>query len=163
MFITHNSLYFEYWEGYTCKYWFSFYDNKIMCITGKGPMAKKGKVPDIGTNDRVSVFLELAEAHTALGETVSLCQIYFFRNYFTCTFIQSFIRSTVDFFFKCEFKTPLFHHLVSNVENKNKWMPNICNNFILYTTIRRKKIKRDFNICTMNFSWFYKLTILCIY
>lgn len=53
------------------------------------------------------------------------------------------------FFFKCEFKTPLFHHLVSNVENKNKWMPNICNNFILYTTIRRKKIKRDFNICTM--------------
>lgn len=36
---------------------------------GKGPMAKKGKVPDIGTNDRVSVFLELAEAHTALGET----------------------------------------------------------------------------------------------
>lgn len=44
-----------------------------MCITGKGPMAKKGKVPDIGTNDRVSVFLELAEAHTALGETVSLC------------------------------------------------------------------------------------------
>lgn len=36
---------------------------------GKGPMAKKGKVPDISTNDRVSVFLELAEAHTALGET----------------------------------------------------------------------------------------------
>lgn len=36
---------------------------------GKGPMAKKGKMPDISTNDRVSVFLELAEAHTALGET----------------------------------------------------------------------------------------------
>ncbi|XP_048728803.1 tetratricopeptide repeat protein 21B-like isoform X2 [Ostrea edulis] len=36
---------------------------------GKGPMSKKGKMPDIGTNDRVSVFLELAEAHTALGET----------------------------------------------------------------------------------------------
>lgn len=142
MFITHNSLYFEYWEGYTCIKWFSFYDSKVMCITGKGPMAKKGKVPDIGTNDRVSVFLELAEAHTALGETVSLRQIYFFRNCYTCTFIQSFIRSTVDFFFKCEFKTPLFHHLVSNVENKNKWMPNICNNFILYTTIRKKNKER---------------------
>lgn len=54
-----------------------FYDcKKIICITGKGPMAKKGKVPDISTNDRVSVFLELAEAHTALGETVSLYQIF---------------------------------------------------------------------------------------
>lgn len=85
-------------------YIFSFYDNKIMCITGKGPMAKKGKVPDIGTNDRVSVFLELAEAHTALGETVSLCQIYFFRNYYTCAFIQSFIRSTVDSFLNANSK-----------------------------------------------------------
>lgn len=37
--------------------------------SGKGPMAKKGKGTDISTNDRVSVFLELAEAHTALGET----------------------------------------------------------------------------------------------
>lgn len=104
IFITHNSLYFECWEGYTSIYWLSFYDNKIMCITGKGPMAKKGKVPDIGTNDRVSVFLELAEAHTALGETVCLCQIYFFRNYYTCTFIQSFIRSTVDSFLNASSK-----------------------------------------------------------
>lgn len=60
------------------------------------------------------------------------------------------------FFFKCEFKTPLFHHLVSNVENKNKWMPNICNNFIIQ--LSEKKIKRDFNICTMNFSWFYQVS-----
>nr|XP_022305930.1 tetratricopeptide repeat protein 21B-like isoform X1 [Crassostrea virginica] len=37
--------------------------------SGKGSMPKKGKVLDISTNDRVSVFLELAEAHTALGET----------------------------------------------------------------------------------------------
>lgn len=49
---------------------------KIICITGKGPMAKKGKGTDISTNDRVSVFLELAEAHTALGETVSLFKIF---------------------------------------------------------------------------------------
>lgn len=39
-------------------------------------MAKKGKGTDISTNDRVSVFLELAEAHTALGETVSLFKIF---------------------------------------------------------------------------------------
>lgn len=39
-------------------------------------MPKKGKVLDISTNDRVSVFLELAEAHTALGETVSDYHVY---------------------------------------------------------------------------------------
>ncbi|XP_061174848.1 tetratricopeptide repeat protein 21B-like isoform X2 [Saccostrea echinata] len=36
---------------------------------GKGQMPKKGKMLDISTNDRVSVYLELAEAHTSLGET----------------------------------------------------------------------------------------------
>lgn len=64
---------------------------KIICITGKGPMAKKGKGTDISTNDRVSVFLELAEAHTALGETVSFFQIFchHFVSYRECqTFVM---------------------------------------------------------------------------
>lgn len=54
-------------------------------------MAKKGKGTDISTNDRVSVFLELAEAHTALGETVSLFQIFchYFVSYRECqTFVM---------------------------------------------------------------------------
>lgn len=54
-------------------YIFSFYDNKIMCIIGKGFMVKKGKVLDIGINDRVFVFLELVEVYIVFGETVSLC------------------------------------------------------------------------------------------
>jgi methenyltetrahydromethanopterin cyclohydrolase len=33
-------------------------------------MVKKGKVEEIGVNDRVSVFLELAEAHRLLDEKV---------------------------------------------------------------------------------------------
>lgn len=74
-----------------------------------------------------------------------------------------FYKEYCRFFFKCEFKILLFYYLVFNVENKNKWMLNICNNFILYIIIRRKKIKRDFNISIMNFLWFYKLIILCIY
>lgn len=73
MFIIYNLLYFEYWEGYICIYWFSFYDNKIMCIIGKGFMVKKGKVLDIGINDRVFVFLELVEVYIVFGEIVSLC------------------------------------------------------------------------------------------
>ncbi len=34
-------------------------------------MGKKSKAVDIGVNDRVSVFLELAEAHRVIGEQVS--------------------------------------------------------------------------------------------
>lgn len=58
-----------------------------MCIIGKGFMVKKGKVLDIGINDRVFVFLELVEVYIVFGETVSLCRIYFFGNYYICIFI----------------------------------------------------------------------------
>lgn len=50
-----------------------------------------------------------------------------------------FYKEYCRFFFKCEFKILLFYYLVFNVENKNKWMLNICNNFILYIIIRKKK------------------------
>lgn len=40
-------------------------------ITGVGSAGSKGKGQQISINDRVSVFLELAEAHRNLGEQVS--------------------------------------------------------------------------------------------